>query len=88
VGSPVPAPLMVASRLMLHTVVAWNAVFATAQLALAAGLPGRPTVKVALAATIVWSVAVWWQAKASARSCLRRPAWHLARRKDISKINN
>ena len=45
---------------MLHNVVAWNAVFATAQLALAAGLPCRLAVKAALAATIVWSVAVWW----------------------------
>jgi len=62
VGSPGPvaAPVMVASRLMLHDVVAWNAVFATAQLALAAGLLCRLTVKAALAATIVWSVAVWW----------------------------
>ena len=62
VGSPGPvaAPVMVASRLMLHNVVAWNAVFATAQLALAAGLLCRLTVKAALAATIVWSVAVWW----------------------------
>ena len=61
-GSPglVAAPVMVASRLMLHNVVAWNAVFATAQLALAAGLLCRLTVKAALAATIVWSVAVWW----------------------------
>ena len=62
VGSPGPvaAPVMMASRLMLHNVVAWNAVFATAQLALAAGLLCRLTVKAALAATIVWSVAVWW----------------------------
>ncbi len=44
---------------MLHDVVAWNAVFGSAQLALAAGLLCRLTVKVALAATIVWSVAVW-----------------------------
>jgi hypothetical protein len=62
VGSPGPvaAPVMMASRLMLHNVVAWNAVFATAQLVLAAGLLCRLTVKAALAATIVWSVAVWW----------------------------
>jgi hypothetical protein len=62
VGSPglVAAPVMVASHLMLHNVMVWNAVFATAQLALAAGLLCRLTVKAALAATIVWSVAVWW----------------------------
>ena len=57
---PVAAPVMVASHLMLHNVMAWNAVFATAQLALAAGLLCRLTVKAALAATVVWSVAVWW----------------------------
>lgn len=57
---PVAAPVMAASRLMLHNVVAWNAVFATAQLALAAGLLCRLTVKAALAATIAWSLAVWW----------------------------
>ena len=57
---PVAAPVMVASHLMLHNVVAWNAAFATAQLALAAGLLCRLTVKAALAATIIWSAAVWW----------------------------
>jgi len=41
-------------------VVAWNAAFATIQLALAAGLLWRPAVKAALAGTVIWSVAVWW----------------------------
>lgn len=40
---------------------AWtNAAFATVQLLLAAGIAWRPTVKVALAASVVWSLGVWW----------------------------
>ncbi len=57
---PVAAPVLAAGRLMLHDVVAWNAAFATAQLTLAAGLLYRPTVRAALAGTVVWSVSVWW----------------------------
>ena len=37
-----------------------NAAFATVQLLLALGIAWRPTVTVALAASIVWSLAVWW----------------------------
>jgi hypothetical protein len=37
-----------------------NAAFATAQLLLAAGIAWRPTVKVALAASVCWSLGVWW----------------------------
>lgn len=37
-----------------------NAAFATGQLALALGILWRPTVKPALAASIVWALAVWW----------------------------
>jgi hypothetical protein len=40
--------------------VALNAVFATVQLVLALGIAWRPTVKVALGASIGWAVAVWW----------------------------
>jgi hypothetical protein len=40
--------------------VVTNAVFATVQLLLALGLFWRRTVKPTLAASIVWSVAVWW----------------------------
>jgi len=40
---------------------AWtNATFATVQLFLAAGIAWRPTVKVALAASVCWSLGVWW----------------------------
>ena len=62
IGSPaaVARPAMAASQLLLHNVAAWNAAFATIQLALAAGLLWRPAVKAALAASMVWSLAVWW----------------------------
>jgi hypothetical protein len=40
---------------------AWaNAAFATVQLFLALGIAWRPTVKVALAASVCWSLGVWW----------------------------
>ena len=37
-----------------------NAVFATIQLLLALGIAWRPTIKIALGASIAWSLAVWW----------------------------
>jgi hypothetical protein len=61
-GSPgaVAGPVRLASHLMLHNIVAWNAAFATCQLVLGAALLWRPTAKAGLAGTIVWSAAVWW----------------------------
>jgi hypothetical protein len=49
-----------ASHMMLHQVAAFNAVFASIQLLIAAGLFVRRTVKPALALSIVWAVFVWW----------------------------
>jgi hypothetical protein len=40
--------------------MALNAVFATVQLVLALGIAWRPTVKIALGASIGWALAVWW----------------------------
>lgn len=37
-----------------------NATFATVQLLLGLGIIWRPTVRIALASSVVWSVAVWW----------------------------
>jgi hypothetical protein len=48
-----------AHQILAHPVLA-NAGFATAQLAIATGILGRRTVRVALAASIAWSLAVWW----------------------------
>jgi hypothetical protein len=61
-GNPalVANPVMVSGQLIGHHPAAWNAMFATIQLVLAAGLVWRRTVKAALAGTVVWSLAVWW----------------------------
>jgi hypothetical protein len=40
--------------------MALNAVFASVQLVLALGIAWRPTVKIALGASIGWALAVWW----------------------------
>jgi hypothetical protein len=42
-----------------HTLVL-NTLFATIQLLLALGIAWRPTTRLALAASIVWSLGVWW----------------------------
>jgi hypothetical protein len=62
VGEPafVSSPVLAASRLISGHVVPANAMFATVQLALAAGLLCRATARAALAGTIAWSLAVWW----------------------------
>jgi hypothetical protein len=57
------SPALWADRLITHGLPAWNAVFALAQLAVAVGLLWRPAVKAALAASIVWSLGVWWVAE-------------------------
>ena len=52
-------PAQWAARIIGHDVMAWNAAFATIQLALAAGLLWRRTARAALAGTIGWALAVW-----------------------------
>jgi hypothetical protein len=61
-GNPalIANPALAANQLILHNVVAWNAAFATIQLALGVGLLWRRTVRAALAGTIIWSLVVWW----------------------------
>jgi hypothetical protein len=61
-GSPgfVAHPAMFAGQLMLHDEIAFNALFATIQLAIAVGLLWRPTVRAALAGSIVWALLIWW----------------------------
>lgn len=60
-GQPaiVAAPARYADQLIAHNVAAWNAVFATVQLALGLGLLWRRTTKIALAGTIAWALGVW-----------------------------
>jgi hypothetical protein len=61
-GNPavIADPITWSARLIGHHVVIMNAIFATIQLLLGLGIAWRPTVKIALAASIVWSLAVWW----------------------------
>ncbi len=61
-GSPagVSAPALAFTRLVLHAPAAWDAAFAVTQLLLGAALLWRPTVRAALAASIVWALGVWW----------------------------
>jgi hypothetical protein len=61
-GNPgfVVASVHWAGHLMLHHVAFFNAMFATIQLLIAAGLFWRATVKLALALSIIWALSVWW----------------------------
>lgn len=61
-GNPalVAGPIIWSARLIAHHAVAMNSAFATVQLLLAIGIAWRPTVKIALGASVAWSLAVWW----------------------------
>ena len=61
-GNPafVAGPITWSATLIDHHVVVLNAIFATIQLALGLGIAWRPTVRLALAASVAWSLAVWW----------------------------
>ena len=49
-----------AGQLIGHDVPAWNSVFALIQLVIAVGLLWRPTVRAALAGSVIWALSVWW----------------------------
>ena len=49
-----------ASQVMLHHIAVYNGIFAAIQLLIAVGLFFRRTVKITLAASIVWALFVWW----------------------------
>ncbi|HEX3713917.1 MAG TPA: hypothetical protein VHV09_14080 [Trebonia sp.] len=61
-GNPavIARPITWNAALVGHHLVLLNTVFATIQLLLGLGIAFRPTVRVALAASVAWSVAVWW----------------------------
>jgi hypothetical protein len=61
-GNPsvVAGPVTWNANLVQHHLALLNTVFATIQLLLGLGIALRPTVRPALAASIAWSVAVWW----------------------------
>jgi hypothetical protein len=61
-GNPavVARPITWSAGLIGHHMVALNAVFAAIQLVLGLGIAWRPAVKLALAGSVAWSLAVWW----------------------------
>jgi hypothetical protein len=61
-GNPtvIAKPITWDANLIGHHMVALNAVFATIQLLLGLGIAYRPTARVALAASVLWSLGVWW----------------------------
>jgi hypothetical protein len=61
-GNPgvVARPITWDAALVAHHLVLLNAIFATVQLLLGIGIAWRPTVRVALAASVAWSLGVWW----------------------------
>jgi hypothetical protein len=61
-GNPsvIARPITWDATLVEHHLVLLNTIFATIQLLLGLGIAFRPTVRVALAASIAWSLGVWW----------------------------
>ncbi len=56
-------PMVWADHFMIHDIAWWNTLYAMLQLLIALGLFWRPTVRLALGTSIVWSVTVWWFAE-------------------------
>jgi len=61
-GNPgiIARPISWNATLVAHHAVLVNSIFATIQLLLAIGIAWRPTVRLALAASIAWAIGVWW----------------------------
>jgi hypothetical protein len=61
-GNPKPVAHSIswAAGIIAHHPQSTNAAFALIQLALGLAIAWRPTVKAALAASVVWALAVWW----------------------------
>jgi hypothetical protein len=61
-GNPavIARPITWQAGLVEHHLVLLNTIFATIQLLLGLGIAIRPTVRVALAASVAWSLGVWW----------------------------
>jgi hypothetical protein len=53
-------PITWSANIIDHHVVLLNAGFAAIQLLLGLGIAWRPTVKLALAASVAWALGVWW----------------------------
>jgi hypothetical protein len=61
-GNPgfIARPITWSAGVIEHHLVPANTAFATIQLLLALGIAWRPALKVTLAASVFWAVAVWW----------------------------
>jgi hypothetical protein len=61
-GNPsvIARPITWNANLVEHHLVLVNTIFATIQLLIGLGIACRPTVRVALAASIAWAIGVWW----------------------------
>ena len=61
-GNPsvIARPINWDATLVEHHLVLINTIFATIQLLLGLGLAFRPTVRLALGASIAWAIGVWW----------------------------
>jgi hypothetical protein len=61
-GNPavIARPITWDASLVEHHAVLVNTIFATIQLLLGLGIAFRPTVRLALAASVAWSLGVWW----------------------------
>jgi hypothetical protein len=61
-GNPavIAKPITWNANLVDHHIVLLNATFATVQLLIGLGIAFRPTAKVGLAVSILWSLGVWW----------------------------
>jgi len=61
-GNPavIGRPITWDAALVQHHLVLLNTIFATIQVLLGLGIAFRPTVRVALAASIAWALGVWW----------------------------
>jgi hypothetical protein len=61
-GNPgvIASPISWNADLVAHHLVLLNTLFATIQLLIGLGIAYRPTARLALAASIAWSLGVWW----------------------------
>lgn len=61
-GNPaiIAGPINWSARLIAQHGTATNAIFAVIQLLIALGIAWRPTIRLALGASIAWALAVWW----------------------------
>ena len=58
--SAVARPINWNATLVNHHLVLLNTIFATIQVLIGVGIAYRPTVRLALAASVAWSLGVWW----------------------------